>query len=454
MALRLGSDGKRFFKGGALDDVRIYSTALNADEIAVLSRWNTLRTALAKDTLSDASMRDLQLMYLNRKDTAYQALGKQMDEVERLRREIRRRGAVTHVMQEKEDSKAMARILYRGMYDQPREEVTPEVPSVLPPMSKDLPRDRYGLAMWLTDAANPLMTRVTVNRFWLELFGTGIVKTAEDFGSQGEAPSHPELLDYLAVNFRESGWDVKGFFRTIVTSSTYRQSAAATPEKLKKDAENRLLSRGPRFRMDGEIVRDFALASSGLLVRDIGGPSVRPYQPNNIWETVAMKGSDTRVYKPDSGEKLYRRSMYTFWKRSAPPSSMEIFNAPTRENCTVRRERTNTPLQALVTMNDVQFVEAARRLAERTLKSGATFDQRLDFITSHTIARVFDLKERKVVRGAYQDFLKHYDSNPQEAAKLVGTGESKADASLPAAELAAWTMVSNEVLNLDEAINK
>ncbi len=217
------------------------------------------------------------------------------------------------------------------------------------------------------------MARVTVNRFWQEVFGTGIVKTAEDFGSQGEAPSHPELLDWLAVEFRESGWDVKKFFKLMVTSATYRQSALTTEEKVKADPDNRLLSRGPRFRMDAEMVRDYALAASGLLGPTIGGPSVKPYQPKGIWETVAMEDSNTRFYKQDHGDKLYRRSLYTFWKRSAPPASMDIFNAPSRENCTVRRERTNTPLQALVTMNDPQFFEAARNAgaASATLPSAA-----------------------------------------------------------------------------------
>ena len=235
-------------------------------------------------------------------------------------------------------------------------------------MPADLPRNRLGFAHWLLRPEHPLTARVTVNRFWQEIFGTGIVRTSGDFGVTGELPSHPELLDWLAVEFRESGWDIKKFFKLLVTSAAYRQSAVATPEKLEKDPENRLLSRGPRFRMDAEMIRDYALAASGLLVQKIGGPSVKPYQPEGVWEAVAMIGSNTRDYRRDSGEKLYRRSMYTFWKRAAPPASMDIFNAPSRETCTVRRERTNTPLQALVTLNDPQFVEAARFLAQTTLQ--------------------------------------------------------------------------------------
>ncbi len=252
----------------------------------------------------------------------------QLRKVDDERAAIARRGATTFVMQERADTEPIAHVLNRGQYDQPKEEVHPNVPAVLPPMPASYPRNRLGLAEWLVQPANPLTTRVTVNRFWQQVFGTGLVKTAEDFGSQGEPPSHPELLDWMAVEFRESGWDVKKMFRLILTSAAYRQSAAATEEKLQKDPDNRLISRGPRFRMDAEMVRDYALAASGLLTPAIGGPSVKPYQPKNIWETVAMEDSNTRFYHQDSGDKLYRRSMYTFWKRSAPPASMDIFNAP------------------------------------------------------------------------------------------------------------------------------
>ncbi|MFO0966794.1 MAG: DUF1553 domain-containing protein [Gemmataceae bacterium] len=237
-------------------------------------------------------------------------------------------------------------------------------------MAKGLPRNRLGFAKWLLEPENPLTARVTVNRFWQEIYGTGIVKSTGDFGVAGELPSHPELLDWLAVEFREKGWDIKAFFKMLVTSATYRQSAAVSPEAKAKDPQDRLLSRAPRFRMDAEMIRDYALSASGLLVKKIGGPSVKPYMPEGVWEAVAMIGSNTRDYKRDTGEKLYRRGMYTFWKRAAPPALLDIFNAPNREFCTVRRERTNTPLQALATLNDVQFVEAARHLAQKTLKEG------------------------------------------------------------------------------------
>ncbi len=287
-------------------------------------------------------------------------------------------------MEERTDSKPTAWTLYRGAYDQRREQVDANTPVILPPMTSTMPRNRLGLAQWLFTNDNPTTARVAVNRMWSEIFGTGIVKTAEDFGSQGEPPSHPELLDWLAVDFRDHGWDMKRFYKQLLMSATYRQAAIATPAKLDKDPDNRLLSRGARFRLDGELVRDYALAATGLLSPQIGGPSVRPYQPDNVWETVAMDGSNTRYYKRDAGDALYRRSLYTFWKRSAPPASMEIFNAPTRETCIVRRERTDTPLQALVTMNDVQFVEAARELAGRSMQSTVDFDARVDYIAAAT----------------------------------------------------------------------
>jgi hypothetical protein len=456
--LRLGSDGKRrFFDGGAIADFRIYTRALADEEAQLVSLWPAIETARLKPTaeLSDDERNGLHSYYLLREHSEYQNVRYEYEGLQDERKQIARRGAVTHVQNERTDQQPFAHILYRGMYDQPREKVEPAVPSALPPLPASYPKNRLGLAKWLVDADNPVMARVTVNRFWQELFGTGIVKTAEDFGSQGEPPSHPELLDWLAVEFRESGWDVKKFFKLMMMSSTYRQSAAVTPEKLRKDPGNRLLSRGPRFRMDAEMVRDYALASSGLLVPTIGGPSVKPYQPDGIWEAVAMNESNTRIYKRDSGDKLYRRSLYTFWKRSAPPASMDIFNAPTRETCTVRRERTNTPLQALVTMNDVQFVEAARTLAQHASQSeGTSFDARVDFIAVRLLARRLDIRERAVVRKAYTDYLAYYDANPADAKKLISVGEAKTDTALSPVELAALTMVVNQLMNLDEVLNK
>jgi len=454
---RLGSDGKRYFQGGAVADFRIFNRALTHDEAQLAFAWSELYPAFRKrtDELTADERENLNLFYLTHQDKNYRRLVSKRQQVYLQQRDIRRRSAVTHVMQERSDSQPMAHILFRGQYDQPRQAVQPNVPAALPPMPASFPRNRLGLAQWLVDPSNPLTSRVTVNRFWQELFGTGLVKSSEDFGSQGQAPSHPELLDWLAVEFRESGWDVKRFFKILVTSSAYRQSAQANEAKLKADPENRLLSRGPRFRMDGEMVRDYALAASGLLVPTIGGPSVKPYQPLGIWETVAMIGSNTQFYKQDTGDKLYRRSLYTFWKRSAPPASMEIFGAPTRESCTVRRERTDTPLQALVVMNDTQFVEAARALAQRALKSaGGNVDGEIDFVTTHLLGRAFDANERGITRKAYQDYLEHFVAHPDEAKKLLSVGESKPDEQLAVPESAALTMVANQVMNLDEGLNK
>jgi hypothetical protein len=455
--LSLGAGGKKYFNGGAIADFRIYRRTLRQEESQILASWPVIRSALdiLGASLTGEQRNALLLFYLNRYDSVYRELEDNLDELAKERRAIRRRSVITHVMEEKAGSMPVAQVLFRGQYDQPREEVAPDVPGVLPRLPESAPRNRLGLAEWLVDPANPLTARVTVNRFWQEVFGAGLVRTTEDVGSQGEAPSHPELLDWLAVEFRESGWDMKKLFRLMVTSAAYRQSAATTEDKLRKDPDNRLLSRGPRFRMDAEMVRDLALASSRLLVRAIGGPSVKPYQPDGLWETVAMKGSNTRFYKQDHGEKLFRRSLYTFWKRSAPPASMEIFNAPTRENCAVRRERTDTPLQALVTMNDVQFVEAARNLAQVAIMEGQDdFDRRVDMITTLVLARKFGDKERDIVKRELRDLLLHYDSHPDEARKLLEEGESKPEASISTPEFAAWTILASNILNLDEALNK
>ncbi len=455
--LLLGSYNKQHFTGGRIGDFRVLNQAVDEQGAELLYLASTIEGASRKTpaALSDAERHALRTFYERRIDRANRKTEAQLVLADAERTAIARRGATTFVMQERTDSKPIAHVLYRGLYDVPKEEVTPGVLAVLPPMAQSLPRNRLGLAEWLVDPSNPLTARVTVNRFWEEVFGTGIVKTVEDFGSQGDPPSHPELLDWLAINFRDSHWDVKGLFRLIVTSATYRQSAADTEEKLQRDPDDRLLSRAPRFRMDGEMVRDCALAASGLLQPTIGGPSVKPYQPMNIWETVAMDVSNTRVYTRDTGAGLYRRSMYTFWKRSAPPASMDIFNAPSRETCVVRRERTNTPLQALVTMNDPQFVEAARVLAQNALLSSRNqFDGQVNFMATRLLARDLQPKELAVVSKSYKDYLSYYEATPQDAAKLLSVGESASNPTLPKAEFAAMTMVANELMNLDEVLVK
>lgn len=447
----------QYFSGGGVADVRVFDRVLSVEEASVLSNWSAIRTAAAKalEELTADERRSLLLSYANTNDEEYRRLSARRLEIDAEWRELRRHGTVTHVMQELPGSEAAAHVLYRGMYDQPRERVLAGTPAALPPMPEDLPRNRLGLAHWLVDETNPLMARVTVNRFWQQVFGTGLVTTSEDFGAQGDVPSHPELFDYLATEFRDSGWDVKGFFRRLVTSSTYRQAATLTPDKLEQDPDNRLLSRGPRFRMDAEMVRDTALSASGLLVRTIGGPSVKPYQPEGHWERVAMNSSNTARYRRDSGDKLYRRSLYTFWKRAAPPPSMTIFDAGNREHSVVRRERTNTPLQALVTMNDTQFVEASRYLAQRAMReAGDDFDRRLDYVTTRLLSRPFDDSERAVARRTYDGLIDLYRADQAAASELVDVGESAHDAALAADESAAWTMLASQLMNLDEALNK
>jgi hypothetical protein len=299
------------------------------------------------------------------------------------------------------------------------------------------------------------MARVTVNRFWQQFFGTGLVKTSGDFGSQGEPPTHPELLDWLAVTFRESGWDVKRFVRDLVTSATYRQDSKATPALLAKDPENRYLARGPRLRLDAECLRDNALAVSGLLVRKLGGKGVKPYQPENIWEPVGFGGSNTREYKQDHGEDLYRRSLYTFLKRTAPPPFMTTFDAPSREQSCTRRERSNTPLQALQLMNDVQHFEAARALAERMMKEGgAQTAARLAWAFRLATSRPPAADEIEILQQAYAEQLERYNANPSAALKVISAGESKRDENLDPEELAATTLVANLILNLDEVVTK
>jgi Protein of unknown function (DUF1553)/Protein of unknown function (DUF1549)/Planctomycete cytochrome C/Concanavalin A-like lectin/glucanases superfamily len=446
----------RSFAGGVISDFRLFHRVLTEAEARLLAAWRPTAAALAQPTadLTPAARQNLLDWFLARSYDPYRKLAAEQHRLNLDLRAIASRGSTTLVMEERTDQKPFAHTLYRGAYDQKRDRVEAATPTVLPPMAAALPRNRLGFARWLFTEDHPLTARVAVNRMWQEIFGVGLVKTADDFGSQGEPPTHPQLLDWLAVDFRESNWDVKRFYRQVLNSAAYRQMALATPDKLAKDPENRLLSRGPRFRMDAEMVRDYALAVSGLLAPQTGGPSVKPYQPEGVWEAVAMDGSNTRYYKPDTGTGLYRRSLYTFWKRSAPPASMDVFNAPTRESCVVRRERTNTPLQALAAMNDVQFVEAARALAEAAMQSTSAFDARLDYITARVLARPLAANERLIARRAYTDIERYYSAHPDDARKFLDDGERKPDPSLAPAEHAALTMLTSQLLNLDEVLNK
>ena len=349
-------------------------------------------------------------------------------------------------------------VMIRGAYDKPGAKVLPDVPAFLPPLKMADPKarpTRLDLAQWLISPENPLTARVTVNRFWLQFFGTGIVKTSYDFGSQGQLPSHPELLDWLATDFRSHGWNVKNLVRLMLTSATFRQSSRVTPELWAKDPENRLYARGPRFRLDAEQIRDNALFVSGLINLEMGGKGAKPYQPGNIWEPVGFVGSNTRFYKQDSGSALYRRSIYTFFKRTAPPPFMANFDAPNREQFCSQRERSDTPLQALQLMNDVQHIEAARALAERMLtEGGATPAERLSFAYRTVLSRRPDAEEVKLVEEQLKTHLDRYRQDAAAATKLISQGQSKPKAGLAPAELAAYTLVANMILNLDESLTR
>ncbi len=456
--LRLGSRHNNDSKIGggkvALRDFRFHRRLLSEPEIAELASRGMIRTLLATPENERTPDQHDRLFnyYISSIDPPSVELRKTLDQLGKEEARLRERGSISLIMREKKDE-PFAHVLNRGVYSDKGERVTPDTPGALPPMAADLPKNRLGLAKWLVSEDNPLTPRVTMNRLWAQIFGTGIVETVGDFGIMGARPSHPKLLDWLAAEFVDSGWDHRHMVKLIVTSATYRQAATVTPEKLEADPANRLLSRGPRFRLDGEQIRDMALATSGLLHHQLGGPPVKPYQPEGIWEAVAMPQSNTRNYKADTGDKLYRRSIYTFWKRTAPHPAMEIFNAPTREVTCVARERTNTPLQAFVTLNDPQFVEASRRLAEHAMTE-PDFDTRLDFITTRLIARSLVEEEKEHVRRTLDTALERFTADPEAAKQFLSEGETEPDAALPAPELAAWTLVASQILNLDETLNR
>ena len=361
----------------------------------------------------------------------------------------------TLVMEEMKDPRP-THILLRGAYDKPGEKVTAATPAVLPPLAKGLPENRLGFAKWLVDAQNPLTARVTVNRFWQQIFGNGLVKTSEDFGAQGAPPSHPELLDWLALEFIRSGWDVKGLLKLLVTSAAYRQSAILSAESLRLDPENRLLSRGPRHRLMAELIRDQALAAGGLLVTKIGGPSVKPYHPPGLYEqVVAQRDNPKATYTQGAGEALHRRSLYTYWKRSVPHPSMLLFDAPFRETCTLRRSRSNTPLQALNLLNDPTYVEAARWLAQRMLtEGGQTAESRLTHGFRLLLSRRPDPGELATLTAALGRHRQSFQADPDAARQLLGVGEARSPNAAEPVELAAFSMVASTLLNLDETITK
>jgi Protein of unknown function (DUF1553)/Protein of unknown function (DUF1549)/Concanavalin A-like lectin/glucanases superfamily/Planctomycete cytochrome C len=429
--------GARFrdsgFKNGALDDLQVFDLALTPDEIKAL---DGIKTKPGMD------------YFLTRENETYRNAVANLKQLRAQEDDLQ--NGIREIMTMRElPERRVTHLLKRGAYDAPGEVVQPEVPSALPQLPADAPRNRLGLANWLVDKKNPLAARVAVNRIWKLHFGRGIVATPDDFGSQGKLPSHPELLDWLAGWFMENNWDVKALHRLIVSSATYQQSSRASKELLERDPENRLLARGPKTRLLAEEIRDGALAASGLLVTNIGGPSVKVYQPEGLWEQSGTGAKFTQ----DHGTNLYRRSLYTFWKRTSPPPNMLTFDAVTREVCTAKRETTATPLQALVLLNDPQFIEAARVLGEKLLKEfPGDANARAESAFKKLIGRAPDEMETKILGQIFAEQKNLFAKDEAGAKKLIATGESKFDDKLPPADFAATTLMVNAIMNFDEFI--
>ena len=441
--------GEKYRYRGLIDDVRVYNRALTSEEASTLPLLETLGSLvrIPESQRSEPQRQKLRLAFLDL--AAPPEVRDALASVLKERKEWRKYyDSIPTVMVMRESPTPRdAFILKRGAYDAPGDRVTASVPAALPGWKPEWPANRIGLAKWLVDRQNPLTARVMVNRYWQMFFGTGLIKTGEDFGSQGEWPVHAELLDWLAVEFMESGWNVKGILKTIVMSATYRQESKVTPDLLQRDPENRLLARGPRVRLSAEMVRDQALAASGLLVEQLGGPSVKPYQPPGLWQELSGG-----KYTEDKGPGLYRRSLYTYWKRTIAPPSMINFDSPTRESCTVRETRTNTPLQALNLMNDVTYLEAARKLGERMVKQGGP--EPLAYGFQLAVGRAPSESEVAVLQNALRKFRSRYGADTEAAAKFLDQGASPRDPSIPPAELAAYASVASMLLNLDEFVTK
>jgi hypothetical protein len=447
-----GGNGPEGRFHGSIKDVRIFGAVLTSRDAAVLATPETIDTLAAVPPERRSPGQEAKLSACFLAEYAPKRLREDWRKIVALLRERDRLVSsfpTTMVMQELPTPRESF-ILVRGQYDRRGERVAAGVPGCLPPLGDREP-SRLGFARWLADPAHPLTARVAVNRAWQAFFGAGLVRTAEDFGTRGEPPTHPELLDWLATELVRLGWDRKALHRLIVTSATYRQSSHATAEQQRRDPDNRLLSRAPRLRLSAAQIRDQALAASGLLVERLGGPSVKPYQPEGLWRELA----EIKEYPQDHGPDLYRRGLYTFWKRTVPPPSMVAFDAPSRETCTVRGSRTNTPLQALTLLNDVTYVEAARVLAQRAIAEGGTAPgDRLTLAYRLATARRPTAEETQVLLAGYGKHLAHYRAHLDEARSLVQAGEAPADGHLDPAELAAMMVVAELVLNLDEAITR
>jgi len=455
--LRLGLRTTSLPFKGKLDEVQVYTVALKEAALADLAAGKTpcglaelLKTPAAQRTAEQKQ--EIRRWYAEHIATESAALRLERSTKAARKIEVEKAVPLTMVMLELATPRK-THVLKRGQFDAVGAEVATEVPGSLPPLKKDAPRNRLGLAQWLVEPNHPLTARVAVNRWWEMFFGTGIVETVEDFGSQGAWPSHPELLDWLATELVGLKWDVKGTIKTIVMSATYRQSSAASKELIERDPRNRLLARGPRVRLPAETIRDNALAISGLLNEKVGGPSVKPYQPAGLWEDVSVERR--AIYKADAGEGLYRRSMYTYWKRTCPPPGMTTLDAPDRETCTIRRARTNTPLQALMLLNDPTYLEASRKLAERMLvDGGSTTEARLDHGYRLAVSRTATTGERVVFEQILSRAAERFKKDPKAAEALLGVGASPRASGMDASTLAAWTTVASMILNLDETITK
>jgi len=437
-------------------DFRVYARTLSPEEAKRLPIEDYVAEITSKPTSQWGrdQWHAVSEFYFTNVDEQSKAIRSQLQQMDAELDKLSQGGDISLVAVER-PSLAYADILTRGIYTARKERVEANTPHFLPPLPAGMPHNRLALAQWTVSPENPLTARVTVNRMWNELFGAGLVETTEDFGIMGQRPSHPQLLDWLAVEFRESGWDMKHMYKLMVMSATYRQSPKSYPDQLARDPRNLLLAHGPRFRMDAEMLRDIALESSGLLVNKIGGPSVKPYQPDNVWESVGYPTSDTTKYKQDHGDALYRRSLYTYWKRMAMPPDMDAFDAPTRDTACTRRQRTDTPLQALVTMNDPQWVEASRALAQRLIEQGGKRpEQRIKYLSDLVLSHDPSPQMESVLQQSLNQMQQHYAADPAAARDLIAVGEKPRDPAIAPPELAAWTMVVSEVLNLDETLNK
>jgi hypothetical protein len=453
--LRIGRRDAGLGFYGMLDELWIVQAVLTDEEIAAWQRGERVRGIL--EVPRDSRSKDQQRVLLDHfirwhADDAAHTAHQRLQEAESAEQQHRASIPTTLVMQRMEKPRPTS-ILNRGQYDQPGAEVEPAIPTAFPGLAPDMPPDRVGFARWLVSERSPLTARVAVNRLWRQCFGEGLVRTMNDFGVQGEPPTHPELLDWLAVRFRDCGWDVKALLRLIVTSRTYRQSSAfRIVNGAVFDSQNRFLTRGPSFRLSAEMIRDQALSASGLLSRRIGGPSVRPYQPPGLWEEVSFNAEES--YVEDQGEGLWRRSLYTYQKRQAPPPALLAFDGPTREKCTVQRGRTNTPLQALIVLNDPTYVEAARALSQSLLRSPGTDDERITVAFRRILSRSPEAAERGTLIGLLQRQRSRLKDQADAPTAVVSVGRAALDSSLNQRELAAWTIVIQTLFNLDEALSR